>query len=77
MLDIFSRDVVGWIVEEREHSELAQALIAGSCAKQGIEPEQLSIHSDRGPPDDVQVSSKPSGRPRRCQISRATPCVAR
>jgi putative transposase len=49
MLDIFSRYVVGWMVEERENSELAQALIAASCAKQGIDAGQLSIHSDRGP----------------------------
>lgn len=49
MLDIFSRYVVGWMLEERENSDLAQALIAASCAKQGIEAGQLSVHSDRGP----------------------------
>lgn len=49
MLDIFSRYVVGWMLEERENSDLAQALIAASCAKQGIEAGQLAIHADRGP----------------------------
>jgi putative transposase len=50
MLDVFSRYVVGWLLAERENNELAQALIASSCAKQGIQPGQLTIHSDRGKP---------------------------
>lgn len=50
MLDVFSRYVVGWLLAEREHNELAQALIAASCAKQGIEAGQLTIHADRGSP---------------------------
>jgi putative transposase len=49
ILDIFSRYVVGWMVAERELSSLAKKLIEQSCEKQGIEEEQLIIHSDRGP----------------------------
>lgn len=48
MLDVFSRYVVGWLAAEREHNNLSQSLIAASCAKQGIEPGQLTIHADRG-----------------------------
>ena len=48
ILDIFSRYVVGWMVASRESSELAKRLIKDSCVKQGIEPDQLTLHADRG-----------------------------
>ena len=48
ILDVFSRYVVGWMIVERESAELAEQLIAETCAKQGIEPGQLTIHADRG-----------------------------
>jgi putative transposase len=48
ILDVFSRAVVGWLIAEREDALLAEALIAETCAKQGILPEQLTIHADRG-----------------------------
>ena len=50
VLDIFSRYVVGWMVAPRESAALAQELIAEACARQGIEPGQLTIHADRGSP---------------------------
>lgn len=49
LMDIFSRYVVGWLVAERECSALAQRLISESAHKQGVEPGQLTVHSDRGP----------------------------
>jgi putative transposase len=48
ILDVFSRYVVGWMVMEVEASELAEAFIAQTCAKEGIAPEQLTLHADRG-----------------------------
>ena len=48
MLDIFSRYVVGWMIAECESSDLAEELIATTCAKERIKPEQLTLHSDRG-----------------------------
>jgi putative transposase len=48
LLDIFSRYVVGWMVAYRESTALARRLIADSCAKQGIGPQQLTVHADRG-----------------------------
>lgn len=48
ILDVFSRAVVGWLIAEREDAALAEALIAETCAKEGILPEQLTIHADRG-----------------------------
>ena len=50
LLDIFSRYVVGWMVAERENDALAATLIEQTCLKQGIEPQVLTLHSDRGAP---------------------------
>ena len=48
ILDVFSRYVVGWLIAEGESARLAEQLIAQTCGKQGIEPEQLTLHADRG-----------------------------
>ena len=50
LLDIFSRFVVGWMVARQESATLAQELIQQSCQNQEVDPEQLTIHSDRGGP---------------------------
>ena len=50
MLDIFSRYVVGWMVADRENSALAGRLLEETCHKQGVEPQILTLHSDRGAP---------------------------
>jgi putative transposase len=55
ILDVFSRYVVGWMVAPRESAELAKRLIEDSCAKQSIEPGQLTVHADRG----SAMTSKP------------------
>lgn len=55
IMDIFSRYVVGWMIASRENAELAEALITETCWRQSIEPEQLSIHSDRGSPMKSKV----------------------
>ncbi len=49
ILDIFSRYVVGWLIADRECQLLARDLIHGSTLKQGIQREQLTLHSDNGP----------------------------
>ena len=41
ILDMFSRFVVGWMIADQESATLAQTLIAETCARQGIQPEQL------------------------------------
>jgi putative transposase len=50
ILDIFSRKIVGWLIAEREDAALAEVLIAESCAREGIVPQQLTLHADRGAP---------------------------
>jgi putative transposase len=49
LLDIFSRYVVGWLLARQERAALAKGLIAESCERQHIAPDQLIIHADRGP----------------------------
>ena len=49
ILDIFSRYVVGWMLATRECSQLAARLIRETCDKENVLPDQLTIHSDRGP----------------------------
>ena len=48
ILDVYSRYVVGWMIAERETAELAEAFIAETCTKEGIKPEELTLHADRG-----------------------------
>jgi putative transposase len=48
ILDIFSRYVTGWMVADRESGVLAERLIAETCRRQRIVPDQLTIHADRG-----------------------------
>ena len=48
ILDVYSRYVVGWMIADRESEELAQELIRETCAKQGIQPGQLTLHADNG-----------------------------
>lgn len=48
IIDVFSRYVVGWMLATRESAELAEALIAETCAREGIKPGQLIVHADRG-----------------------------
>lgn len=55
ILDVFSRFVVGWTIAECESSSLAKELIAQTCTRQAIQPDQLTIHADRG----SSMTSKP------------------
>jgi putative transposase len=49
ILDIFSRYVVGWLLASCENADLARRLIQETIQKQGVDRDQLTIHSDRGP----------------------------
>jgi len=55
VLDIFSRYVVGWTLATRECAAVAHAFIEETCRRQGIAPDQLTLHADRG----VPMTSKP------------------
>jgi transposase InsO family protein len=49
-VDIFSRKIVGWQVYEEESSTLAGDVLRDLCQREGIQPNQLILHSDNGSP---------------------------
>jgi putative transposase len=49
IMDIYSRYVVGWLIADCESQELACKLIQETALKQGVQPNQLTIHADNGP----------------------------
>jgi len=58
IMDIFSRYVVGWMVASRENASLAARLIADTCQQQDIQPDQLSLHADRGSPMKAKCTAQ-------------------
>jgi putative transposase len=50
IMDIFSREVVGWTIAARESEAIARELIGKSCERERIDPKQLTLHADRGAP---------------------------
>jgi putative transposase len=65
ILDIFSRYVVGWMLAAKGTAALAERLLAETIVKQGVDRDQLTIHSDRG--TSMAWSSPVAGRPGRDQ----------
>jgi transposase InsO family protein len=49
-VDVWSRKIVGWRVEESESMEVSSELIRSICAELGIDPDGLVVHSDNGGP---------------------------
>ena len=49
IIDIYSRYVVAWLLAHRESADLAQRMIEEASQKQGVDPDQLTLHADRGP----------------------------
>ena len=55
ILDVFSRYIVGWSVQQRESGEIAKDLSGQALAQQKIGPGRLTVHADRG----SSMTSKP------------------
>jgi len=55
VIDIYSRYIVGWMIADRESSELARTLLAETISKEGVDPSKLTVHADRG----SSMTSKP------------------
>lgn len=49
-VDLFSRRIVGWQVYDSESAQQASELLQDICLRQGIAPDQLTVHSDNGSP---------------------------
>ena len=48
VLDIYSRKIVAWAIDTIESDKVAKRLIERACAREGINADQLILHSDRG-----------------------------
>jgi transposase InsO family protein len=55
MIDVFSRFVVGWQLVRRASGEIATKFIREVLDREGIEPGQAVVHSDRGTEMTAQV----------------------
>jgi len=49
-LDVFSRFIVGWVVEEVESADHAARLISRACLEQEVREDTLTLHADNGGP---------------------------
>ncbi|MCA1782114.1 MAG: integrase core domain-containing protein [Intrasporangiaceae bacterium] len=50
IIDIYSRQVVGWTIATRESERVAHELIRKTCEREGVNPGSLTLHADRGGP---------------------------
>jgi len=50
VMDIYSRKIVGWQVYEEESSALAADLMTDICLREGVQRQQVTLHSDNGSP---------------------------
>ena len=58
ILDIYSRYAAGWMVAERETAGLAGHLVGETCVRHGVEPQELTLHSDRGSPMTAKCTAQ-------------------
>ena len=49
-IDVWSRRIVGWRVNDRESAELAAEMVVQTCEQACIDPKGLVLHSDNGTP---------------------------
>ncbi len=50
IVDIYSRKIVGWTVQEKESADHASNLMIEACLAEQIQPGQVVLHSDNGSP---------------------------
>lgn len=50
VMDVYSRKVVGWQIYTQELSSHASNMVKDICDKEGIKPDQVTLHSDKGGP---------------------------
>lgn len=49
-LDIYSRFIVGWHIDERQSGDIASFVFQKICRQYNIQPNQLTLHADNGSP---------------------------
>ena len=50
VVDVWSRKIVGFTLRENESAEHASAMIEVACRREGVQRDQLVLHSDNGSP---------------------------
>jgi putative transposase len=50
VLDLFSRKIIAWCIEEFQSGAIAARLLDRACASEGIRRGELSLHADNGGP---------------------------
>ena len=50
VMDVYSRKIVGWQIYSQELSSHASNMMIDICDKEGIKPDQVTLHSDNGGP---------------------------
>ena len=50
IMDLFSRHIVAWMLSHKENSALSSQLIEQAYERYDIEPNNLTLHQDRGAP---------------------------
>jgi len=48
VIDIFSRKIVAWTIDTVESDKVARRLVHTACGREGIDADELTLHSDRG-----------------------------
>jgi len=48
VMDVWSRRIVGWTVQERESPDIAAQLVARICSDRGVDSRGLVLHADNG-----------------------------
>ena len=70
VIDIYSRKIVAWTIDTVESDKVARRLITTACTREGIDRDQLILHSDRG----AQMTPPPSPS---CSRTSASPAASR
>ena len=50
VIDVYSRKITAWSIHENESAEWASVFIQQACLDEGVEKDQLVLHSDNGKP---------------------------
>lgn len=50
IIDVFSRKIVGWSIHDTQSDKYASYLIKQACIDEGVDRNQVTLHSDNGSP---------------------------
>lgn len=59
IIDVFSRFVVGWRIEDREDGAFAEEMFTNAVLRHDVDTEALTVHADNGP---AMIATKTLGQ---------------